>query len=251
MSTLRKGSEGTEVAVLQRVLGSLGYKLVPDGDFGPKTERVVKSFQKKHGLKADGIVGRRTYAALDKAYQPGVDNWTSSGVLTKAQTRAVEAPLAKPASILGHPKLKGLHPDLQAKTIQLINLAASEGYTLRVTQGYRSFAEQARLYAKGRTTKGPKVTNAPPGRSWHSYKAAVDLVFIVDNKVSWDWKYYNKLPGWCKQVGGLESGAAWKRFPDGPHVQLAGLPSTKKALATYEAAGGGQKGIRAVWDKYL
>ena len=250
MATLRKGSEGTEVAVLQRVLGSLGYKLVPDGDFGPKTDRVVKSFQKKHGLKADGIVGRRTYAALDKAYQPGVDNWTSSGKLTRAQTKTVEEPLTKPASILGHPRLKGVHPDLAAKAVQIIELAAAEGHTLRVSQGVRTFAQQNALYAKGRTKPGPRVTNAPGGRSWHNFACAVDFVFIVDGKASWDVKLYDKIPGWCDKVGGLESGARWTRFKDRPHVQLAGLPSTKRALATYKAAGGGAKGVRAVWAKY-
>lgn len=65
---LRRGSKGTEVAYVQAILMDLGYDLQPygaDGDFGRKTEEAVKAFQRDHGLDADGIVGPRTYAALE------------------------------------------------------------------------------------------------------------------------------------------------------------------------------------------
>lgn len=38
--------------------------LMADGIFGPLTEEAVKEFQKSKGLKADGIVGAQTWAAL-------------------------------------------------------------------------------------------------------------------------------------------------------------------------------------------
>jgi hypothetical protein len=56
---LKRGSKGESVKTLQEFL-----KLTADGDFGPKTEAAVKSWQKAHGLLADGIVGRNTWAAM-------------------------------------------------------------------------------------------------------------------------------------------------------------------------------------------
>lgn len=40
------------------------YKGAIDGIYGPKTKEAVKSFQRKNGLVADGIVGKKTAAAL-------------------------------------------------------------------------------------------------------------------------------------------------------------------------------------------
>lgn len=60
---LRKGASGPSVAELQALLGFTGGDI--DGDFGPKTEAAVQSFQRKHGLDDDGIVGDNTWNALD------------------------------------------------------------------------------------------------------------------------------------------------------------------------------------------
>jgi hypothetical protein len=56
---LKLGSKGPGVVTLQEFL-----KITTDGDFGPKTQSAVKSWQKAHGLLADGIVGRNTWAAM-------------------------------------------------------------------------------------------------------------------------------------------------------------------------------------------
>jgi len=65
---LRKGSSGDAVAILQRSLSDLGYNPGPiDGDFGPKTDAAVRAFQTAAGLKADGICGPLTWAALERA----------------------------------------------------------------------------------------------------------------------------------------------------------------------------------------
>ncbi|WP_409296046.1 L,D-transpeptidase family protein [Peribacillus sp. SCS-26] len=62
---LKKGSRGAEVMALQKKLTSLGYSTKGiDGIFGSNTEKAVKAFQKKKGLKADGIVGSATKKAL-------------------------------------------------------------------------------------------------------------------------------------------------------------------------------------------
>lgn len=65
---LMRREEGPAVATLIRDLHALGYYHgVMDDIFGPGTEEAVLRFQRINGLKADGIVGPRTRAALDEA----------------------------------------------------------------------------------------------------------------------------------------------------------------------------------------
>lgn len=68
--TLRRGDKGDAVRILQTKLAALGFDLGKygiDGDFGSATEKAVKAFQKAAGLKADGICGPKTWAALEPA----------------------------------------------------------------------------------------------------------------------------------------------------------------------------------------
>ena len=63
--TLRKGARGDNVEELQALLNAkFGFSLEIDGNFGKATETAVKEFQKKNGLTADGVVGKKTWAAL-------------------------------------------------------------------------------------------------------------------------------------------------------------------------------------------
>lgn len=66
--TLKNGSQGTEVRVLQRRLRELGYYSGSvDGDFGSSTEAAVRAFQKANGLKVDGKAGAETMAVMNSA----------------------------------------------------------------------------------------------------------------------------------------------------------------------------------------
>ena len=70
--TLRKEMEGQDVKELQEALIRLGYNLGSygaDGDFGTATEKAVKEFQTKAGIKVDGIFGKGSYAALMEMVQ--------------------------------------------------------------------------------------------------------------------------------------------------------------------------------------
>jgi lysozyme len=68
---LRKGSGGAgqhpHVERLQRRLNALGDELTLDGDFQGATDRAVRAFQRSQRLKADGVVGAGTWAALRAA----------------------------------------------------------------------------------------------------------------------------------------------------------------------------------------
>lgn len=61
---LRQGDRNDDVRSLQRALRSAGYALEVDGLLGRITLECVKSFQATHGLVRDGIVGPKTWAAL-------------------------------------------------------------------------------------------------------------------------------------------------------------------------------------------
>lgn len=61
----RYGSNGEEVRQIQKKLKEWGYyDGGVDGIYGSKTYSAVKKFQSKNGLKADGIAGEKTLAAL-------------------------------------------------------------------------------------------------------------------------------------------------------------------------------------------
>lgn len=58
--TLREGSSGEDVKVLQRRLG-----VNADGVYGASTRGAVEGFQRSVGLIADGVCGPHTWAALE------------------------------------------------------------------------------------------------------------------------------------------------------------------------------------------
>lgn len=59
METIKKGSQGAAVKQLQAAL-----HLAQDGIFGRITDEAVRDFQRKNGLKADGIVGDATWEKI-------------------------------------------------------------------------------------------------------------------------------------------------------------------------------------------
>jgi peptidoglycan hydrolase-like protein with peptidoglycan-binding domain len=62
--TLRTGSTGSDVLVLQRALRAQGFAITVDGRFGPQTASVVRAFQRATGNVPDGVVGPATLFAL-------------------------------------------------------------------------------------------------------------------------------------------------------------------------------------------
>ena len=64
-ATLAWGSKGDQVRQVQQKLIEYGYmKGTADGVFGKQTYDAVVWFQRKNGLTADGVVGRKTASAL-------------------------------------------------------------------------------------------------------------------------------------------------------------------------------------------
>ena len=78
-ATLMKNSSGDEVRKLQKILASLGYYSGNQtGNFGNKTRDAVIAFQKKMGLTADGVAGKRTLTAINAQYKKA-SSGSSSG----------------------------------------------------------------------------------------------------------------------------------------------------------------------------
>lgn len=92
------------------------------------------------------------------------------------------------------------------------------GLNFKVTSGRRTFAEQAKLYAQGRTAPGARVTNARPGYSWHNFGTAYDLTLFSGKNPVWESRHYDTA-GRIGEELGLEWGGRWKKFVDRPHFQ--------------------------------
>lgn len=63
--TLRFGSSGIDVKMLQQFLNKNGYILTVDGKFGNMTRLAILNFQVKHQLNSDGVVGPNTNKVIN------------------------------------------------------------------------------------------------------------------------------------------------------------------------------------------
>ncbi|MBB5175039.1 peptidoglycan-binding protein [Texcoconibacillus texcoconensis] len=66
---LRHGDRGKNVEQLQEDLLTLGENLPnygADGHFGDETEAAVRSFQSRHNLHVDGVVGPETFGQIER-----------------------------------------------------------------------------------------------------------------------------------------------------------------------------------------
>jgi peptidoglycan LD-endopeptidase CwlK len=125
--------------------------------------------------------------------------------------------------------VEGLHPELIYYTDLLVQMAAEEGIKVVITDDFRSFHEQDKLYAKGRSGEGNIVTHAKAGESFHNFGLAVDFALSTpENKVIWDLDYDgngNSRSDWLEVADiakdlGFEWGGDWKYFKDYPHLQM-------------------------------
>jgi len=114
--------------------------------------------------------------------------------------------------------IKKLHPKIRNRARAFINEAEKQGMKVKLTSGKRTYAEQDKLYAKGRTTAGGIVTNAKAGYSWHNFSLAFDTVLIENGKANYNTKNWKKL-GALGKTFGFEWGGDWKSFLDLPHFQ--------------------------------
>jgi peptidoglycan LD-endopeptidase CwlK len=121
-----------------------------------------------------------------------------------------------------------LHPKIREEVRLIVDLANSKltgRAQVRIVEGLRTFEEQTAIYNQGRTTKGPIVTKAKAGQSYHNYGLGIDYCLLIDGKeISWDSKKDFDADGiadWMEVVKIFEEhGYTWgKAFNDLPHME--------------------------------
>jgi peptidoglycan LD-endopeptidase CwlK len=122
-----------------------------------------------------------------------------------------------------------LHPAVQDGKDALIQQAVDKGIRVMVTDGFRSFQDQDRLYEKGRSAGGQIVTHAKGGESYHNFGLAIDFALLTsEGKAIWDTNYDgngNSKSDWMEVVAiakglGFEWGGDWAHFKDYPHLEM-------------------------------
>lgn len=78
VTTLRRGSRGDSVKSLQKKLG-----IKADGIFGKQTEAAVRAYQSKNSLTSDGIVGAKTNARLSGGSSRSINRPYSNTKMSK------------------------------------------------------------------------------------------------------------------------------------------------------------------------
>lgn len=104
--------------------------------------------------------------------------------------------------------------------------------------GIRSFEDQDRLYAQGRTAPGQIVTNAKAGQSPHEYGCASDWAYFIEGELIWLDSHderWNDYFAACLKVGVI-LGETF-HHPDTDHNELVIAHSWSKVLEIYTDRG--------------
>lgn len=117
---------------------------------------------------------------------------------------AITVRLPVPDAVLG-PFAARLQVDVTflARFLAVCWALYQEGVPFKVGELRRSRATQEKLYAQGRTTKGPIVTYAKPGQSYHESGKAGHIIVA--------YKYRQRLGELC-EAAGLVWGGRWTKF---------------------------------------
>lgn len=232
-AVLQTGQKGNAVAFAQLRLG-----VFDDGGFGQITNRAVTAFQQSEGITVEagneGKVDQLTLAALERV---NADTLTSLDKIDKRNKKV------------------HLHPKFRKKLATFAETLAARGMDVLITDGFRSFAEQDRLFEQGRSTPGDIVTGSRGGFSNHNYGLAVDMYPVIQGQV------LVKVPNGPNRARfleiqqaiideaeglGLFSGVHFTNLVDTPHVQL--FPQQVfKPSASLQVYNANNRSFDAVW----
>ncbi len=210
-AVLRQGSKGQHVTTLQNRLKGLGFNPGGvDGNFGPGTANAVRSFQQAAGLGADGVVGPKTWAALEKGKDaikhpvtppsgnvPGLGPVSSTKGYVNGVARNIQV-----ATVDG----KKVEVDTAKAYLRMKAAAAKDGVHLQINSGFRTMEQQQALWNGWQRRLPGYNPAARPGYSNHQSGVALDLNTQGSSRSQGTGKVYNWLANNAHKFG-------FKRIP--------------------------------------
>jgi peptidoglycan L-alanyl-D-glutamate endopeptidase CwlK len=174
-------------------------------------EELIAAVQAELGIQVDGRAGPETWGAVYRrivkpAARPSVAPGTSVTDTAEVDPRSEK-------------NIATLLPEVRPMARALVQKAAGMGIRIKVISGFRTYEEQAALYAQGRTAPGNIVTNARPGYSNHNFGIAFDIGVFEGSGYLPESPRYSAVGALGIDLG-LEWGGSWKSLVDAPHFQL-------------------------------
>lgn len=193
---------GDDVFFLQRFLKSVGfYEGELDGYFGPLTDAALNKFEDV----TDEISA--THGRFDMRSEKNITT------------------LHPNAQVLARKFLAAVRND---------NNLQRNGVIAKIISGTRTYKEQAKLYAQGRTEPGKIVTKAPASQSNHNFGIAWDVGLFRGSEYLDESPLYDTVGSIGKHLG-LEWGGDWSSIVDKPHFQLVIQLTLAEVRSRFEA----------------
>ena len=246
-ATISIGQSGSRVKILQQALISLKYLSgKADGVFGPQTQKAVIQFQTKNKLEADGLAGKKTLKALEKAMKQGSAN-------TEDSTQQVSTPTPTPSPSGDQQStvttVSSVAPD--GSSIRLLHWfndikpALKSGDTLLIYDPSTGISWNLRVYSRGRHCDCEPLTKEDTEK----------MVKAFGDKNTWNQKgVYVRLPSGVWTVGSTHdmphmSGSVKDNDFNG-HLCVHFLRDMSEAQANDPNYGvSNQETIRQLWKK--
>lgn len=169
-------------------------------------EAMISAVQTALGIDVDGRAGPQTWGAIyTKIVGP---------LPAEAEEANISAVDPRSESLIAT-----LLPEVRPYARALVQKALAAGIRIKVISALRTYEEQDKLYAQGRTAPGTVVTNAKAGQSNHNFGIAFDVGVFEGNKYLGDSPKYKAVGALGIELG-LEWGGNWKSIVDQPHFQL-------------------------------
>ena len=160
-------------------------------------EDMISAVQKKVGVQVDGRAGTKTWGAIySHIVKPTIEGGSPSEAISLVDSRSEKY-------------IATLLPEVQPIARALVQKAGQNGIRIKVISGLRTYTEQDELYAQGRTTTGPKVTNARGGHSNHNFGIAFDIGVFEGTKYLGE-SQNTKLSAYLEWIWGLSGAGTGK-----------------------------------------